>query len=413
VYDTATPEVSTVKNTTALLLGCMLTALAAGSASAEGFLDRCQKPLSYVDFVVDEAAKCAQGLAKGATTSSAAAPNEVTVDVAPGEVPPDLSDQIRAVATVNKLVDYFVYSAFVSGDEKKCVAAKMLVLPPRSAMTEDCVNEKRLLDLQKAWYGSATEFTSACQGLREPEVAMSRPCCEALERKREDPGLCSALPPQCFKSADVCHEMARMVSGTGQCRKEGPGLEGAQQQYERCLSERSYGAAAKAHDPKRCGGNARCRVLMGEGAQVVRDLSQELSKSEAGRWFVSGAWERGGRRKVHAPQNAPPAPPPKETLVTLPSVIPGFVCQAPLHREGNFKAFEEAYKFADACLNSLEALLKPTDAELYKAIDERREKLILTRMRLERVFQGPGATTRPAPKAGAAPQRAKAKGGGL
>ena len=392
---------------TSMICAASLAAFGVASAAAQGLVERCDKPMAAANFMAEAVTKCGDSLAKGnvsrTSTVTPSDTSQVWIDVPAGKIPDAIKSSATKEGTLLLLIKssatkegmllllnkYYSYAAYTANDPSKCAPLKFLF----ASMEKDCITKVQLLQMQHSWFGPQREFINACGQIGDSELKMSAQCCSLAYSVKDSANPCAKLTPSCIRDPRICEALTRsLTTDASICRKssthEGASCknpEECDEDYTLCLGDIAYGRAARSKDLGTCGANDRCRVLMGDGARVVQEVGVQLGKSPAGRWFVNEDWKRAARVKGVAPKNAPAR---RAAPASLPSDLPGFTCQAPIGTPANRRVANDLLTGADACLNTIESVLQPSDFDLFLEIDGRRETLARLRIRVKRYFDG-------------------------
>lgn len=395
-------------NRKALVLSCLLAQAVAASAQApSAVLDLCDKKISEAETAVREIERCVAELPKaeaaarkdpvldaGGNQRVLPATSTVMMDAAPSPLAADQVMEAKANPAHDRLIDYYMYTAYMKNDPKAC---KPLGQVPGARMEAECRKEAAELRLDAAWTAPAQDFINACAALGSGR-GVGEECCGLVARSRSQPN-CAALS-KCFPSESYCRQFFAARNGdAAACASEqhGCGAPAAcAAERARCQDWAAYSTASRARSSERCGASDRCRVLMGGGAQVVAARAAELQKSNLGRWFLGRGWERAYRKEtiIVNPKPTPvtnrtprAAAPPARVSVSL----PGFVCQAPLHRPENRKVVADLSTATGACLDRVDGSISPVDLKMTQAVDSRREKIARLAARAHGMLDSAGA----------------------
>jgi hypothetical protein len=347
-------------------------------------------------------------------------------------VPMEMTKALQAEpATVERLSLYFAYDAFAAGDAGRCDAMKYVT--ESSLSCRETVDE---LTSIRARVGPRAAFIEAC--VKSPGAAGAR-------LKREQlPAWCQLIADHGDNPAALCPKILPMYAAAGtapgraptaeQCRSYFSALAGdaaecaAMPQEARgdCRSDALFAKAFKGKNASVCAGSLRCRVLMGQGRVVVKEMEPAFT-TPAGKWAVKKGWEV--KLRLPPPERTPPKPTPtpgdptvqappvvvapvptpgdptvktptpeapkppqdgKAFATPAPAPFKGFVCADPVWSEANRKAATAAVKAANLCLSDIESVAKPTP-ELSKGLDERLENLARLTLKMNTVFEPGGA----------------------
>jgi hypothetical protein len=346
-------------------------------------------------------------------------------------IPMEIVKSLQAEpATIDRLGLYFAYEAFAAGDAGRCDPMKFVAsaLPCRETVDE--------LNFTRARVGPRAAFIETC--VKSPGAAGAR------LKPAQLPELCALIADYGRDTAALCPKLAPLYASAGiapgltptaaQCRSYYSALAGdaagcaavAQEARADCKSDALFAKAFKAKDPALCAGSARCRVLMGEGRAVLKEMEPAFA-SASGKWMIKRTWDvklrvapqvlRQQTKRIPTPGDATvvapvtpvaPVPTPGDATVKAPSPEPvkppeagkgfstpapapfkGFVCADPVWSDPNRKAAAAAVKTANLCLNDVEAIAKPSP-ELSKGMDERLEKLARLTLKMNTAFEPGG-----------------------
>lgn len=399
-------------NRKALVLSCLLLSAAAASAQdSSSVLEVCDKRILEAEFAVNEIERCAATLPKVEAAGRKApveespknrvtsATSTIITTVPPSPLSSALAMEANADPGHTRLVDYYAFSAFVKKDPKACAP---LAKVPESRMEAECLKEAAGLGLDVSWSRPDQDFVNACLA-QGGALKVGKECCGLVARSRARPN-CAALT-KCFSSENYCRQFFAARSGdAAACERLTPqdmdcGAPAAcAAERSRCKDWAAYAAASRAKDAGRCGDSDRCRVLMGVGGRVLAERAAELEKGDLGRWFLGRGWERPHRKETVIKNPVPVPPQGRGTNVAPPASVatrlPGFVCQAPLHRPENRKLIDDVSAAAHACLDRVDAVVSPVDVKMAQAVDSRREKSARLTVRA-RALLDPAAGARP------------------
>lgn len=398
-------------NRKALIVSCLLMSAAGAYAQApSAVLDLCDKRISEAETAIKEIERCVAELPKVEASSRrdsaddlsrkqrvTTATSTVIADAPPSPLAPELAMEAKAEPAHGRLLDYYAYTAFMKNDPKAC---KPLGQVPDSRMEAECLKELAALRLDAAWTAPAQEFVNACMAQGSARGAADE-CCGLVARSRAQPNCAAAA--KCFPSERYCRQFFASRNGDAAACAAPEGCSSPAEcaaEKTRCQDAAAYAAASRAKSAERCGASERCRVLMGAGAPVVAARAAELQKGNLGRWFLGRGWERSYRKEtivVNPPPVAIPTRAPRAVgPASVPVNLPGFACQAPLHRPENRKVIADLATSTGACLDRVESSISAVDLEMTQAVDARREKIARLTTRAQGLLDSPGTHTKPA-----------------
>lgn len=372
-----------------LIPAAVLASLSASGASAQAVLRRCDKPMADAEAMVGQVAACSRALA--AASVAKAAPPAVT------PAPKAIIDAASAEAFSLDILAYAAFQAYTAGDIGACAPQPF---PEWDARCRDFVLELRAA---RASVGPRAEFVKACGQADQPETAAEAKqraqCCALAAENIGRPGNCPGMPPHCSENQQDCRAFLASLGGdAGECKPIADERTSAAEREEhrlRCQGTALFVKAFRAKDGKLCGTSDFCRVLMDQGNQVAREQQTRLSKSPAGRWYVSREW---AKPAAPAPALAP-ASPPATAAVKFATTIRGFTCEEPLNSPANHQATAAVLASARTCYGDVELALSKVDAAVAQALDAREEKLIRLGLLLDKHFEGAVRAKAPAPSA--------------
>lgn len=397
-----------MKNPVAATLAAVL--LAAGlsaPAAAQAVLQRCDRPIADAEQLAKAIADCTSALASSraalSTAASVSPPPEERVETSTTPLGVDLTRVAMTEPFHSRLVAHYVYSAYAAGNPDACAA----LAPIGRAQENLCRRGVADLGFARARFSGPGELVKACRRTdsEDGREGPASPCCSQLAENLGRPDACAKLVPGCFDGPS-CRAFAGSAAGSAKdCDALPPpppedckGGDCARQRAERvaaCEGDAAFARAFKAKSIAECGASERCRVLMGAGGAVAREIAAKDMKNPAGAWFLKSAWKVPsvtvrGRGPAKA---APPAP--GTAVKTLD--FRGFACAEPVASNANRQAAAAIMSAAAACLKDVDAASAPS-RELSAALDERQEKLIRLNLRLDKLFESAKAAFPPPPK---------------
>ncbi len=369
-------------------------------AAAQALLQRCEKPIADATAVVDQVVACIEGLAKEKSVLARTnQPTEGAERMIPKltPMPADVKSATAVEPLRSRLLAYYTYTAAVAGDSSRCEPLSLLNLQ------ESCIDNVRQLGFFPALMGTAEQFSAVCRGNAPDAIAKSaemRPedvktarqyegtrraqCCTLAWDTFKDPNACAKMVPNCIPSLSLCRAhyasfkgdpslcASIQTDGKSGCRD----AEDCRSKREQCQGQAAYSTAFKAKDISRCGTSNVCRVMMGEGKQVLAEMEPGL-KAPAAQWFLKGEWTAKKRVNTNTVPN---------TVQKIAVTIPGFTCEYPVGTEANRKVPAAAINSAHSCLADIELALSKIDIETAKGIDAREEKLARLNLRVGTAF---------------------------
>lgn len=466
-----------------LLCAAVLAVLGVRPAAAQALLQQCDKAMAEADSMAQQVGACASALedarkaVKAAALEAALAPKTTVSAVKPpfvpassaprvaratmtsvetlyvmkavevatttkwvalstAAIPVDVTDAAMAEPVFWRLLHYYAFSAYTTGDLKVCEPMAFL------EKEDECRDIVHDLAFARAQMGTSAEFLSACRQMNQwtDDPKKKAQCCALGVENKDLPNPCAKLVPSCIPDRRTCQAFFGSIAGDVlACQKLQPGktpecvdAAGCQKERSECQDVAVFVKAFKAQDPALCGTSDRCRVLMGAGRQVVERRADELLKTPAGRWFMKREWTNLSRKRVveiqavRTPSGTrtisvpvPPAPdvpvpvvpvpvipppvvavPPVTPTMVVPkfvSTIQGFSCVEPLGSEANRKAVLAVLSAAASCLTDIEIVIPRVDLATAAGVDERLEKLARLNLRLNALFDGPAVKAPPKP----------------
>lgn len=403
-----------------LAAACLAAGAFAAPASAQDVLQRCNGSMADVETMAKRVAECrdwSAGLhnaesALRAGTASLSKSTTVSLDVVVSTViiPADIAKAVLAEPKLtDKLSLYYAYDGFAAGDPSRCSPLSKVM-----ASEMQCRETFDELSFVRGRLGPRADFVKGC--LRRRDMAdrdISRAqlpaWCNMIADTADDPAtLCAKLMPMfAGKSA---HETPPSVA---ECRATFSSLKGDDsscgvfpaERRANCQADALFARAYKAKNASLCGPSQRCRVLMGEGKQVAKEIAAGLT-SPAAQWVLKSGWVT--TIKATSP-GAPskPAPPPSSAAAAgkAPEPFKGFVCADPFWSEANRKATQSTVKAAQVCLTDIDSVVAPTVA-LAQGVDSRLEKLARLQLQIAASLEPAEHTPQPKKPAGA-PRKAR------
>ena len=385
-----------LSSTLALAVLAAVVFIAPPAAAQTAILQRCDKPIAEAEQLERTIKECYDVLAssRAALASAASTTTGPVEKVVMSSTPmtPDITRAAMAEPLHRRLLNYYSYVAYASGDPSQCA-----VLSRLGAIQETlCRRAVADLELARTWHGTEADFIKACRKTDEDgKNGGAAPCCGMLAEGRNRADLCAKMVPKCFEDAAMCRSFAGTLAGderaclttvikAGDCSgEECRPLKATL--AEVCAGNAAFARAFKAKSVEQCAGVERCRVLMGEGKAVARDIAAKDLQNPAGNWFLKGEWKTQfviGRSRVPGSSGQAAAASASKNLD-----FKGFVCAEPIFSGVNRAAMSAVLGAAQACLTDTETSLAQPSREIASAMDERSEKLVRLGLRLNKYFE--------------------------
>ncbi|MCR4296988.1 MAG: hypothetical protein NUW21_15765 [Elusimicrobia bacterium] len=353
-----------------MILAAVPVSLGASGANAQAVLRRCDRPMADAEAMVGQVAACSRALA-GASVAKAAAPADTSV-------PEAIIAAASAEDFSQDLLAYAAFHAYTAGDLGACAPQPF---PEWDVRCRELVLELRAA---RAAVGPRAEFVKACSQVDQSGTAAEgkqrAQCCALAAENIGRPDKCPGIPPHCSENQQDCRAFLASLGGdAGECKPIADERTSAAEREEHrllCQGRALFVKASRARDVKVCGTSDYCRVLMGAGKQIAREQRARLSKTPAGRWYVSREWAK----------PAAPAPAPATAAAKFATTIRGFACEAPLNSPANQQAAAAVLASARSCYGDVELALSKVDASVARSLDEQEEKLIRLGLLLEKYF---------------------------
>jgi len=384
----------------------LILALPTMAAAQTSVVQRCDKPLEDVETMARMVSDCdsflkahSAALAKP-VIDGAGAPERIVTSSSP--FPPALARAAMDEKLQSRLIAYYGYSAFASGSKAGCSTLAHLGKPQE----ERCLLLYGDLDFSRARFGTPAQFSAACRAV---SGAGSGACCDVISAAFGKPNPCATVAGKCA-DAGSCRAYFGSYAGDPrscasipapspeECKGEGCETQRAQD-IANCEADAAFSRARKAGGAAACGGNQRCRVLLGEGKAVAAEIAAKDLNNPVGAWFLKSAWKVqvtvDRQREAPKPQAPANVPAGNKSLD-----FRAFVCAEPINSDKNRAAVISVQNAAQLCLTDVEGALSNPTAEVTSLIDERLERIARANLRVNAVFDRRPAKTA-APKAAA------------
>lgn len=398
------------------LAAAVLAALLPVSAAAQAaVLQRCDKPIADAEQIVKTISDCSSALnasraALKAVGGASTGPEElITTSSTPIGV--DLARAAMTEPLHGRLVAYYAYAAYASGDPSLCSPLSVIGRGPEVVCRETASD----LAFLRARVGSSAEFLKACRRSEDsPAPGASQEasqCCSIVVENRGRPDACAKTVPKCFPDAATCRAFYASSAGDGGACRSLPVPKGADctggelgdcrkthaANIANCEGVALFKRAFEAKDILLCGRSEPCRAMMGEGKAVSQEIAAKDLRNPVGAWFLKTAWKK---PYVAARSRGPVKPlPPVPGTAAKQLDFRGFVCAEPMFSKENRQAVASAVSAAQACLADVEAATSQPGKALADALDERKEKLVRLALRVDQQFEsGKPKSAAPAPK---------------
>jgi hypothetical protein len=391
-----------------LALAVLAAALCSAPAAAQSALQRCDKPMADADHLAQTLAECSAALEAARSSlstvaSSSTGPEEKLVTTT-SSLTVDLTRAAMTAPLHGRLVAYYTYAAYGAGDPAQCSPLSHIGKGPEGRCRQGVAD----LGFVRARYGSAAELNAACRQTDSESGAGAAACCSLIAESRNRPDPCATMAPKCIDAVTCRAIFGSWAGEAGSCRSLPMPQEGdckgdechrlREERVSNCEADALFARAFKAKNIGECGGSERCRVLMGAGKTVSREISTKDLRNPVGAWFLRSGWTTplvvGRTREPLKPL------PPAAAAAVKKLDFNGFVCAEPLSSLGNRQAITAVLNTAHTCLSDVETASARPSRALTEAIDEREEKLIRLGLRLNKYFEGgkPAKASAPAPK---------------
>jgi hypothetical protein len=391
-----------------LALAVLAAALFSAPAAAQSALQRCDKPMADADHLALTLTECSAALEAARTSLSTAAgatngPDEKVVTTT-SSLSVDLTRAAMTEPLHGRLVAYYTYAAYGAGDPSQCSSLSHI------GSVQESLCRQGLSDLAfvRARYGSSAELSAACRQTDSESGPGAAACCSLIAESRNRPDPCATMAPKCIDAVTCRAIFGSWAGEAAACRSLPMPQEGdckgdecrrlREERVANCEADALFARAFKGKNIGECGGSERCRVLMGAGKAVSREIATKDLRNPVGAWFLKSGWKT---PLVVARTREPLKPlPPAAGAAVKKLDFNGFVCAEPLSSVGNRQAISAVLNAAHTCLSDVETASARPSRALSEAIDEREEKLIRLGLRLNKHFEGgkPAKAAAPAPK---------------
>lgn len=362
--------------------------LCAVSARAQSPLQRCDGPISDVESLSRSASTCRSwidGAPRGADlknpAKAAGAEVWISTIIVNAEMGNAISDD-KGLA--EKLAVYFGYLAFVESDLSRC--ASMLRVNLGEATCRELHDE---LNFVRALRGPSDQFVPGCMKRKDMAPhdlsgARLQAWCSALAENKDNPAaLCAKLLPMSTPKDPL--------PGAAECAANFSALRGDEgacaslpaERKSTCRGDALFAKANRARSVSACGGDRRCRVLMGEGRQVLKEMEGELTSAPA-QYVLKAGWNV----KI---KQAPPTTPAGTPTTKAPEGFKGFACVDPPWTESNRKVAAATVKAAQTCLIDVESVLSAS-SPFTKDVDSKMERLARLQLQIDAALTAPEPT---------------------